>query len=201
VPGSTSYRPGARPSTNSLSKKLRKPSKRPALPEVGSSASSSLLNSHHAPPALAPAAPRGGWLARIVGRKTDIDTAKPMSEAPNDRPTPPVAVSATTNDADEYNWSGFSCPYCEAPGFVSCRGGHLACDGTAQTRKDGRFHQCFCGQAGFISGMIKTFENERLSLEAQVDPTNALPAVRERQNSKPAAPPLPAPAQGLPAKR
>jgi transcription elongation factor Elf1 len=157
--------------------------------------------SRPASPALPPAAPRGiGWLARIVGRKTDLFNAKPMSEAPNDRQTP-VAISATTNDADEYNWSGFSCPYCNASSFVSCAGGHLACDGTIQVRKDGRFHQCFCGHAAFISGNIKTFENERLSVEAQVDPPNAPPADRQRQSRKPADAALPAPAQGLPAKR
>jgi len=49
--------------------------------------------------------------------------------------------------------------------------------------------------------MIKAFENERLSMEAEVDPPNVPPAVRERQSSKPADTALPAPAQGLPAKR
>jgi len=180
--------------------KVEKAVKAARSPEFGSSASSSLLNSHHAPLALVSAPPRGGWLARIVGRKTDVDTAKPMSEAPNDRPTP-VAVSATTNDADEYNWSGFFCPYCNASSFVSCGGGHLACDGTIQVRKDGRFHQCFCGHAAFIRGNIKTFENERLSVQAQVDPPNAPPAAPPQQSGKPANVALPAPARGVPAKR
>jgi hypothetical protein len=77
----------------------------------------------------------------------------------------------------------------------------LACDGTIQVRKDGRFHQCFCGRAGFISGMIKTFENERLSVETDVDPPNVPPVVRERQSNQPVDAALSAPAQGLPAKR
>jgi hypothetical protein len=175
--------------------KIEKAIKAARSPEVGSSASSSVLNSRHAP---ATAAPRGGWLARIIGRKGDIVTAKPMNGAPNDRPTP-VAVSTTTNDADEYNWSGFSCPYRDAPGFVSCRGGHLACDGTAQIRKDGRFHQCFCGHAGFIVGTIKTFENERLSLKA--DTPNVPPVDSQGQRSGPANVALPTPTRPLPAKR
>jgi hypothetical protein len=141
--------------------KIEKAVKAARSPEVGPSASSSILNSHRAPLALTSAAPRGGWLARILGRKADLETAKLMSETPNNRPTP-VAVSTTTNDADEYNWNGFSCPYCDAHSFISCAGGHLACDGTIRVRKDGRFHQCFCGHAAFIVGTIKTFENERL---------------------------------------
>jgi transcription elongation factor Elf1 len=153
-----------------------------------------------APPAPPPAAPGVvGWLARIVGRKTDVVPAKPISKVTNDRRS--TAISPATNDADEYNWSGFFCPYCNASSFVSCGGGHLACDGTVQVRKDGRFHQCFCGRSGFISGVIKTFENERLSVEAEVDRPNVPPAVREWQSSKPADPALPAPGQVLPAKR
>jgi MASE1 protein len=107
-----------------------------------------------------------------------------------------AAISVTTNDASEYNWSGFFCPYCNAPSFVSCGGGHLSCDGTVEIRNGRPFRQCFCGHAAFISGNIKTFESERLSMEAEVDPPNVPPAVRERQSSKsadtinPAATPL-----------
>jgi hypothetical protein len=70
-----------------------------------------------------------------------------------------------------------------------------------QVRKDGRFHQCFCGRAGFISGTIKTYKNERLSVEAEVDRPNAPPSVRPQQSSKSADAALPTPAQSLPAKR
>jgi hypothetical protein len=45
-----------------------------------------------------------------------------------------------------------------ASGFVKCSGGHLACDGTVQIRNGRRFHQCYCGCAGFIEGSIKTIE-------------------------------------------
>lgn len=170
--------------------------------KAGSPKSSPQLEPRNAQPALPRAAPGvGGWLARIVGRKTDVVPSKQISEVPNGQRTT-AAISATTNDADEYNWSGFFCPYCKASSFVSCRGGHLACDGTVQIRNDGRFHQCFCGHAGFISGVIKKFENERLSVEAEVGLPNAPPAaVRPRQNSQPVDAALPAPAQGLPAKR
>jgi transcription elongation factor Elf1 len=169
--------------------------------EAGSPYSSPQLGPRNALPALPPAATGVvGWLARIVGRKTDVVPSKPISEVPNAQRTT-AAISATTNDADEYNWSGFFCPYCNAAGFVSCGGGHLACDGTIQVRKDGRFHQCFCGRAGFISGMIKTYKNERLSVETEVDRSNAPPAVRPQQSSKPADVALPTPAQRLPAKR
>lgn len=178
--------------------KIEKAVKATRSPEVSSSASSSILNSHHAPPALAPAAPRGGWLVRIFGRKGDLVTAKPMSGLPNDRQTP-IAVSTSTNNADEYNWSGFSCPYCDAPGFVSCAGGHLACDGTIQVSKGGRFHQCFCGHAAFIVGTIKTFENKRLSVESETP--NAPPEDGQRQPSGPTNASLPSPTRPMPAKR
>jgi hypothetical protein len=49
--------------------------------------------------------------------------------------------------------------------------------------------------------MIKTFENERLSVETDVDPPNVPPVVRERQSNQPVDAALSAPAQGLPAKR
>jgi hypothetical protein len=129
--------------------KVEKAVKAPRSPEVGSSASCSLLNSHHAPPALAPAAPRGGWLARIVGRKGDLVTAKPMNGAPNDRQTP-VAVPTTRTTPMNITGADSPAPYCNAPGFVSCAGGHLARDGTiAATRH-----------------LSLGIENERLSVKA-----------------------------------
>jgi hypothetical protein len=109
----------------------------------------------------------GGWLSRLTGRKPVSSRSVPPPGASEDRQadtTPPVAA----HSMDEYNWNGFSCPYCSAAGFVSCSGGHLACDGTAKLRDGRRFHQCFCGRAGFISGTIKTVESRRLSVEADV---------------------------------
>jgi hypothetical protein len=149
---------------------------------------------------IALADPKGrGWLSRLTGRKVVSNPATGPSSVSKEQvgTTPPVAA----HNIEEYNWSGFSCPYCGASSFVSCGGGHLACDGTA-TLKDGRhFHQCFCGQAGFISGSIKTVESKRLSVQA--DPGSrsegAQPTKTERTRSEVA---LPRPTQsGPPAKR
>jgi hypothetical protein len=49
--------------------------------------------------------------------------------------------------------------------------------------------------------VIKQFENERLSMAAEVDPPNVPPAVPKRQSSKSGDTALPAPTHGLPAKR
>jgi hypothetical protein len=123
-------------------------------------------------PSLPLAAPGfGGWLSRIVGRKTDGFTSIPPASVSKEKLADTTAPIATHN-IDEYNWSGFSCPYCSASGFVSCAGGHLACDGTAKLRDGRRFHQCFCGHAGFITGTIKTLESKRLSVEAEVASPN-----------------------------
>jgi transcription elongation factor Elf1 len=136
------------------------------------------------------AAPKtGGWLSLLTGRKAVVTASVQTSVVPQDRPADRAMPHMTQHSMDEYNWTGFSCPYCSAPSFVSCSGGHLACDGTAKVRSGRRFHQCFCGQAGFISGTIRTVESRRLSVksdkyqrtqvtaEAQVDrPDIALPA-------------------------
>ena len=141
-----------------------------AAPEANNTVeANSPTSSRNALRALSPSTPGVlGWLSRVVGRKVDFVPSRPAIEVPNAQQTT-AAIAATTNDADEYNWSGFFCPYCNAAGFVSCGGGHLACDGTVQVRNDGRFHQCFCGRAGFISGRIETYKNERRSVEAEVD--------------------------------
>jgi hypothetical protein len=45
--------------------------------------------------------------------------------------------------------------------FVKCSGGHLACDGTVQIRNGKPFHQCYCANAGFISGTIENFDGKQ----------------------------------------
>jgi hypothetical protein len=151
-------------------------------------------------PPLPPPAPRvGGWLARFVGRKTDVIPPIPQIAVPKDRASGAVA-SAATHDANEYNWSGFSCPYCGASSFVSCRGGHLACDGTAELRNGGRFHQCFCGNAGIISGRIQSLESTRLSVEAERGSPSPPEAKRRQPSSKRPDTALPPPMRH-PAKR
>jgi hypothetical protein len=139
----------------------------------------------------------GGWLARIAGRKTDVIPSVPPADLREDQ-----MVSATTavamHDANEYNWSGFCCPYCGAASFVSCAGGHLACDGTAELRDGRRFHQCFCGHAGFIGGIIKNLGSKRLSVEAELNSPNLPDAHDPPPNAKPTDVALPPPTQGAP---
>jgi hypothetical protein len=118
--------------------------------------------------------------------------------------TAPVA----TYNIGEYNWSGFSCPYCSASSFVACpgQGGHLACDGTAELRNGRRFHQCFCGEAGFISSTpMKTLESKRLSVEADVGSPNQpvaehtnQPVAEHKGQSGPTDIALPPPTRGQP---
>jgi hypothetical protein len=128
------------------------------------------------------AAPRGGgWLARIVGRKSEVASATPATAGQATGTTIPVA---TSHNADEYNWSGFSCPYCGASSFVSGACGHLACNGTAELRNGRHFHQCFCGHAGFISGTITAFEGKRLSVEREVGSAQRPIAESQQQNSR-----------------
>lgn len=150
--------------------------------------------------ALPLAAPKvGGWLARIVGRK-DVIPSISTPAVPNDPAadtTPPV----TKYNIDEYNWSGFICPYCNASNFVSCAGGHLACDGNAELRNGRRFHQCFCGHAGFITGTIKTVESKRLSVEDKMGSPQPPVAERQQQKNRPPDAALPPPKRVPPAKR
>jgi hypothetical protein len=143
------------------------------------------------------AAKAGGWLSRLPGRKPVSSPSAQRADVPEERQadtTPGVAA----HSIDEYNWSGFSCPYCCASSFVACSGGHLACDGTAEVRDGRRFRQCFCGHAGFISGTIKTVESRRLSVAA--DP--GAPTRAAKVQSARAEVGLPAATHGrLPAKR
>jgi hypothetical protein len=112
----------------------------------------------------------GRWLARVFGRtgppakSISVSIAEPMT-------TP---SSLLHHDASEYNWASFFCPYCNASGFIKCGAEHLVCDSTVETRNGRRFHQCFCGNAGFIEGTIKTIEaNQRIFEQANVAPTDS----------------------------
>ena len=42
------------------------------------------------------------------------------------------------------------------------------CDGATELRNDRRFHQCFCGHAGFIEGAIKTYSAHHHVVEPEV---------------------------------
>jgi hypothetical protein len=92
----------------------------PAEAESFSSSQQASLNAG-APPVPLAAPTVGGWLARIVG---ELVPSTPSAAVPTDQKTR-ATVSGATHNADEYNWTGFSCPYCNASSFVSCSGGHL----------------------------------------------------------------------------
>jgi hypothetical protein len=138
---------------------------------------------------------RAGWLARFVGRKSEVASAT-YSAMLKDQATGTLAPAAMHN-ADEYNWSGFSCPYCSACGLVLGGCGHLACDGTTELRNGRRFYQCFCGHAGFISGIIKAFEGKRLSVEREEGTEQPPPAAKQQSANVS----LPQPSTRTPAKR
>jgi hypothetical protein len=153
-----------------------------------------------ATPAPLTAPPFGGWLARLVGRKSALVPSTPSAAEPTDQTTR-ATVSAATHNAYDYNWNGFSCPYCKASSFVSCNGGHLSRDGTTQVRNSRRFHQCFCGSPAFISDTpMKTLESKRLSVDRdEVSPKPPTPDP-EQQNRKSADVTLLPPTRGTPAK-
>lgn len=103
-------------------------------------------------------------LSSLFGKGLEVasparDFENGLTEANND-----ASLYPTSHDASEYNWSSFFCPYCNATNFVRCSGGHFACDGTVQIRSGRRFHQCFCGSAGFIEGAIKSFDAKEATL-------------------------------------
>jgi hypothetical protein len=177
-----------------------------AAPEATRSPAAEPPSATHQPaidavaPSLTLPAPRvGRWLARIVGRKAEVIPSMPSASAPKE-PTAGMTAPVATYNIGEYNWSGFSCPYCSASRFVDCpgQGGHLACDGTAELRNGRRFHQCFCGEAGFISGTpMKTLKSKRLSVEADVGSPNQ-PVAEHKRQSGPTDIALPSPTRGQP---
>jgi hypothetical protein len=115
---------------------------------------------------------RGRWLTGILGRKASLTRSKAESTG--------MTTPAVSRDISEYNWSGLRCPYCNASSFVHCRaGGHLVCDGTTELRDGRQFHQCFCGNAAYIEGSIKTLEDTRRSGGGEVG--TAKPLYQESQ--------------------
>ena len=121
----------------------------------------------------------GRWLARVFGKTGPPATSSSASIAE------PVTTSSSNllrYDATEYNWASFFCPYCNASNFIKCGAGHLVCDSTVEMRNGRRFHQCFCGNAGFIEGTIKSFEATQRTIEqtdvGSTKPTSAI-AVKE----------------------
>jgi hypothetical protein len=108
----------------------------------------------------------GGWLARLFAKSADTRSTILRQVVASDQAATSPTPALIRHDANEYNWTSFLCPYCNASGFVHCRGGHFACDGTAEARSGRRFHQCYCGNAGFIEGTIKTIDANHSVLQA-----------------------------------
>jgi len=143
----------------------------------------SALGSIVAPPLRLRGLSLAGWLTRITKSKDSAVRSAPSPASM--RETFSAAIPVTTHNASDYNWSGFSCPYCNASGLVRCGAGHLTCDGTIELKKGRRFHQCFCGAAGFITGVIETFENKRSSVEGKRDGTKSATANSQAINGSP----------------
>jgi hypothetical protein len=121
-----------------------------------------------------------GWLARVFGKTGALATSTPARIV---EPATPTPSNPLRYDATQYNWASFFCPYCNASNFIKCGAGHLVCDSTVEIRNDRRFHQCFCGNAGFIEGTIKTIEANQHTIErteAVSTSQNATSAVTER---------------------
>jgi hypothetical protein len=123
----------------------------------------------------------GRWLARVFGKTNVPVTSRSVGDGERVPATP--ASKPLHYDASEYNWASFFCPYCNASNFVKCGAGHLVCDSTVETRSGRRFHQCFCGSAGFIEGVIKTIEADQRTIEktdtASSNPPSVTPVKKE----------------------
>ena len=115
----------------------------------------------HLPPAKS-----RNLLGRLFGKPMGLSTSRSSAADTSDSIVHSTAGTAQ-HDATEYNWESFLCPYCDASSFIKCSGGHLACDGTVQIRNGRRFHQCYCGSAGFIEGAIKSIEANQHTFTAE----------------------------------
>ncbi len=148
---------------------IKKAPPRPSKPidQVCHGAKGDLVQPFNASTNRLPGPKPAGLLARLFGRSTAIaPAAEPSLLAQEGANVSPV-MTRSTYDAEQYNWSSFICPYCSATSFIKCAGGHLACDGTVEMRSGRRFHQCFCGNAGFIEGAIKTVEANQSVLQRE----------------------------------
>lgn len=132
----------------------------------------------------------GGWLAALFGKSGAV---VPAISASTDIADPNMATPAHTplrHNASEYNWSSFLCPYCNASRFVRCSGGHLACDGTVEMRSGRSFHQCYCGNAGFIEGVIETIDANQRTIPVEPAPAKFMTGGRATTTNVAAANPV-----------
>jgi hypothetical protein len=142
-----------------------------------------------------PSVKSGGWLANLFTKATPANSRSARSATAIIEPNGLAEISTqVVDDAGQYNWSSFLCPYCNASSFIRCSGGHFACDGAVEMRSGRRFHQCFCGNAAFIEGAIKTFEANRSSLAVEPAAATKPPAHSGKEEfGKPLATALPSP--------
>jgi hypothetical protein len=128
------------------------------------------------------------WAKTLVAKIAnlpEIATEGPIKE------TSEAAVKRSKFKIDEYNWTGFQCPYCTATDFIGCTG-HLICDGTVEQRKDGTFFRCFCGEAGSLGdSFVDTISSTTLAVEARTRKTSGDLASCERLTSSHVKPALP----------
>jgi hypothetical protein len=106
----------------------------------------------------------GRWLASMF-ETAGLPGAISRSTTIVEQATTSAMPKPLSYDANKYNWASFFCPYCNASGFIKCGAGHLVCDSTVELRNGRRFHQCFCANAGFIAGTIKTIEANQHTFE------------------------------------
>jgi hypothetical protein len=164
---------------------------RPSKPvdQVGHGAERDLVRVSNGSTARLPRPQPTGLLARLFGGSTAIAPVAEQSLSSEERMNANPVMTRSNYDADQYNWISFICPYCSAKSFVRCAGGHLTCDGTAEIRSGRRFHQCFCGNAGFIEGIIKSIEADQRSI-APADVHTARNAADVGSKEKPSLAPL-----------
>lgn len=86
---------------------------RPAGVEASPKSQQASLNAI-APALSLTARKAGGWLARIVKRKSEIGPPTPPTTVPKDEASNTTSPVATYN-AEEYNWNGFFCPIVTLP--------------------------------------------------------------------------------------
>jgi hypothetical protein len=143
-----------------------------------------------------------GWLINPFKKSTPVILLDAGSRTAVELNEESQISSRVVHDAAEYNWASFFCPYCNASSFIRCSGGHFACDGTVEMRSGRRFHRCFCGNAGFIEGAIKTFEANQSSLSVSPEATAASPVESSKaKGDEPATTALPSSAKRNPLSR
>jgi hypothetical protein len=167
--------------------------------EAASALSSEAIENRRTAGQLLPRPKSRGWLANLFAKANVVNPGGASSGAVVEAKAGAAVSCQVVHDAAEYNWTSFFCPYCNASSFIRCSGGHFACDGPVEMRSGRRFHQCFCGNAGFIEGTIKTVEANQSSLSIEPEAATTPPAYSGiRKADEPLATALPSPTNASP---